>query len=64
MPVWLAARANRSTCLRGVHQAECGYSFTSKLDGMFTDMKISEDQMDEFKQHIQIREVWREGPFL
>lgn len=28
---------------------ECGYQFTSKLEGMFTDMKISRDTMDEFR---------------
>ncbi|KAG0247833.1 Cullin-3, partial [Actinomortierella ambigua] len=28
---------------------ECGFQFTSKLEGMFTDMKLSEDTMSDFK---------------
>jgi cullin 3 len=27
-------------------QTECGYQFTSKLEGMFTDMKLSNDTME------------------
>eukprot|EP01111_Echinosteliopsis_oligospora_P008697 TRINITY_DN2462_c0_g1_i1.p1 TRINITY_DN2462_c0_g1~~TRINITY_DN2462_c0_g1_i1.p1 ORF type:complete len:745 (-),score=221.56 TRINITY_DN2462_c0_g1_i1:110-2344(-) len=33
-------------------KTECGYQFTSKLEGMFTDMKLSADTMDGFKQHL------------
>eukprot|EP00903_Cladosiphon_okamuranus_P018135 g16689.t1 len=29
---------------------ECGYQFTSKLEGMFTDMKISKDVMEEYRK--------------
>lgn len=29
-------------------KTECGYQFTSKLEGMFTDMKTSRDTMDTF----------------
>ncbi|XP_072985513.1 cullin-3B-like isoform X1 [Typha latifolia] len=29
-------------------KTECGYQFTSKLEGMFTDMKTSQDTMQEF----------------
>eukprot|EP00898_Chlorokybus_atmophyticus_P002087 jgi/Chlat1/287/Chrsp1S03176 len=31
-------------------KTECGYQFTSKLEGMFTDMKTSKDTMQGFKQ--------------
>ncbi|XP_068169694.1 cullin-3-like, partial [Antennarius striatus] len=31
---------------------ECGYQFTSKMEGMFRDMSVSEATMDEFRQHI------------
>lgn len=30
-------------------KTECGYQFTSKLEGMFTDMRISKDTMDEYR---------------
>ncbi|KAK3513833.1 hypothetical protein QTP70_028845 [Hemibagrus guttatus] len=32
---------------------ECGCQFTSKLEGMFRDMSISNTTMDEFRQHLQ-----------
>jgi cullin 3 len=32
---------------------ECGYQFTSKLEGMFTDMKVGSDTMDDFKEYIR-----------
>ncbi len=31
-------------------RAECGYQYASKLEGMFSDMKISQIKMSEFKQ--------------
>lgn len=31
-------------------KSECGYHFTSKLEGMFNDMKISKDSMEEFRK--------------
>lgn len=34
-------------------KTECGYQFTSKLEGMFTDMKLSADTMEGFKSHIK-----------
>jgi len=34
-------------------KTECGYQFTSKLEGMFTDMKLSSDTMEGFKNYIQ-----------
>jgi len=33
-------------------KTECGYQFTSKLEGMFTDMKLSSDTMEGFKEHL------------
>lgn len=33
-------------------KTECGYQFTSKLEGMFTDMKLSNDTMDGFKTYL------------
>jgi cullin 3 len=34
-------------------KTECGYQFTSKLEGMFTDMKLSNDTMEGFRNHLQ-----------
>ncbi|KAI5092909.1 cullin-3 [Silurus meridionalis] len=34
-------------------KTECGCQFTSKLEGMFRDMTISNTTMDEFRQHLQ-----------
>jgi cullin 3 len=31
-------------------KTECGYQFTSKLEGMFTDMRISKDAMEQYKR--------------
>jgi ribosomal protein L32 len=36
-------------------KSECGYHFTSKLEGMFVDMKISKDSMDAFRQSRMVR---------
>ena len=33
-------------------KTECGCQFTSKLEGMFKDMSLSNSMMDEFKSHI------------
>jgi cullin 3 len=32
-------------------KAECGYQFTSKLEGMFNDMRISKDMRDAYNAH-------------
>jgi len=37
----------------GKLKTECGYQFTSKLEGMFTDMKVSTDTMANFKNHVK-----------
>ena len=31
---------------------ECGFHFTQKLEGMFTDMKISSDTMEAYKKYL------------
>lgn len=35
----------------GKLKVECGFQFTQKLEGMFHDMKISNDTMDAYKKH-------------
>jgi len=34
-------------------KAECGYHFTSKMEGMLTDLRISMDEMDAYSQSRQ-----------
>jgi len=34
-------------------KAECGYQFTSKLEGMFNDMRISRDTRDSYKRYTK-----------
>lgn len=43
-------------------KTECGYQFTSKLEGMFTDMKTSEDTMQGF--YASIGAEFGDGPTL
>lgn len=31
---------------------ECGFQFTQKLEGMFNDIKISDDHMSGYKDHL------------
>jgi cullin 3 len=38
-------------------KVECGYQFTQKLEGMFHDMKISDDTMSSYQQYLQNAEV-------
>jgi len=38
-------------------KAECGYQFTSKLEGMFNDMRISKDTRDAYKHHVKTTAV-------
>lgn len=40
-----------------ISQTECGCQFTSKLEGMFRDMSISNTTMDEFRHHLQTSQV-------
>jgi cullin 3 len=34
-------------------KTECGYQFTSKIEGMFTDIRTSRDNMAAFKAHLE-----------
>lgn len=34
-------------------KVECGYQFTSKLEGMFNDMKLSQDIIGGYKEHLE-----------
>ena len=36
-------------------KAECGYQFTSKLEGMFNDMRISRDMQDSYKTYKRLQ---------
>ena len=38
-------------------QTECGCQFTSKLEGMFKDMTVSNTIMEEFKEHVTKTDV-------
>ena len=40
-------------------QTECGCQFTSKLEGMFKDMTLSQSTNDEFRSHISNNQVNR-----
>lgn len=37
----------------GKLKTECGYQFTSKLEGMFNDMRVGADTMEGFRQYLQ-----------
>lgn len=34
-------------------KVECGFQFTQKLEGMFHDMRISEDTMKAYRKHLE-----------
>ena len=36
-------------------KTECGYQFTSKLESMFTDIKTSQDMMQEYRAALASR---------
>jgi len=38
-------------------KAECGYQFTTKLEGMFNDMRISRETRDTYKSHKRQQEA-------
>ena len=38
-------------------KAECGYQFTTKLEGMFNDMRISRETRDKYKSHKRQQEM-------
>ncbi|XP_076935500.1 cullin-3A-like [Bidens hawaiensis] len=52
--------AERSLILK--LKTECGYQFTSKLEGMFTDMKTSQDTMQGFYDSMGV--ILADGPTL
>jgi len=41
----------------GKLKTECGYQFTSKLEGMFNDMRLAADTMEGFRNYLQSTEV-------
>ncbi|RIA93097.1 Cullin-domain-containing protein [Glomus cerebriforme] len=41
----------------GKLKVECGYQFTTKLEGMFNDMRISSDTMSDFKDYLDNKSV-------
>lgn len=57
--VCLILRNNSVFTLYEIHylQTECGCQFTSKLEGMFKDMTVSNTIMEEFKEHVFKSEV-------
>jgi len=55
---WLPLEAIiTKTCKFLSSQTECGCQFTSKLEGMFKDMSLSQSTNDEFRQHISNNQV-------
>lgn len=42
-------------------QTECGCQFTSKLEGMFKDMTLSNTVMEEFKNHVNNNNISLNG---
>ena len=42
-------------------KAECGYQFTSKLEGMFNDMRISRDMQDAYKAYKRNQTSQQQG---
>lgn len=42
-------------------KAECGYQFTSKLEGMFNDMRISRDTRDAYNTHKKAQQARQAG---
>jgi len=33
---------------------ECGHQFTQKMEGMFNDMRVSEDTTEAYKKNMQV----------
>lgn len=44
-----------------ISQTECGCQFTSKLEGMFKDMTLSNTVMEEFKNHVTSNNISLSG---
>lgn len=45
-------------------KVECGYQFTQKLEGMFHDMKLSNDTMHAYRNHLAKTAVRIELEFI
>ena len=45
-------------------KVECGYQFTQKLEGMFHDMKLSNDTMQVYQEHLERTDVGLRIPCL
>ena len=49
-------------------KTECGYQFTNKLEGMFNDIKLSAETMENFKKYTAQRKVLiditKRGPYI
>lgn len=45
-------------------KVECGYQFTHKLEGMFHDMKISDDTMSSYRTYLENTTVGISYSFL
>lgn len=54
-----------NTCMSfyflNIFQTECGCQFTSKLEGMFKDMTLSNTVMEEFKNHVTANKMSLNG---
>jgi len=48
-----SASEDQEGTMIGKLKSTCGYEYTSKLQRMFTDMSLSRDLLDRFKQHIE-----------
>lgn len=42
-------------------KTECGYQYTTKLEGMFKDMNVSQDSMEKFKSFLESSDVQLNG---
>ena len=42
-------------------KAECGYQFTAKLEGMFSDMKLSKEFMEKYKKQAKFGNLLRDA---
>ena len=48
----------------GKLKLESGYQFTSKLEGMFNDMKVSVDAMEDYRNWLEDRTVSQTSPWV
>lgn len=50
-----------NTTISFLLQTECGCQFTSKLEGMFKDMSVSNTIMEEFKNYVNVHNLSLSG---